>query len=61
MNEPLETRLHRAVLPATLKGKATYPSVGIDDKGFIYVPAIKTDLAARFAQVREQLGVRKVA
>lgn len=61
MNEPLETRLHRVVLPAALKGKVTKPSVGIDDEGFQYVPAIQTNLAETFRRAREELGVRKVA
>ncbi len=61
MTNDLEIKLHHAILPATLKGQITKPTIGLDDKAFTYVPAIKTDLALTFARAREQLGVRKVA
>lgn len=59
MNALLEMKLHKAGLKADLKGRKVEPSVGLDDKGFKYVPAIKTDLRQTFARARAELGVLK--
>jgi hypothetical protein len=60
MNALLQMKLHKASLTPSLKGVKTLPSVGLDDKGFAYTPAISTDLKATYARVRNSLGVRKV-
>jgi hypothetical protein len=60
MSKDLNFDIHHAVLPAALKGRITKPAVGAQDKAFVYVPAIKTDLAETFRRAREALGVRAV-
>lgn len=59
MNSILAMKLHKASLPATLKGRVTKPAVGLQDEAFVYTPAIKTDLRQTFARARAELGVLK--
>jgi hypothetical protein len=61
MKDDMSIKLHHAVLPASLKGRVTKPSVGIDDSKFpgIYVPAVKTNLAQTYARAFAMLGARK--
>lgn len=58
MVNDLEIDIHRAVLPSDLKGRITRPIVGIQDSSFVYVPAIRTNLAETFQKALAQIGER---
>jgi ABC-type enterobactin transport system permease subunit len=55
----LEIKIHHAIIRPTLKGRVTKPAVGIQDSAFVYVPAIKTNLAERFRNVLAGIGERR--
>jgi hypothetical protein len=44
-----------------IKGRVTKPKVGLYSPSFQWVPAVKTDLAARFAPIREQINIQRAA
>lgn len=54
----LEIKLHKAVLPFELDGRKTVPSISLDDKGFTYTPAIKTNIAETWKRAVDAMGER---
>ncbi len=55
----IELELEAAVFKPELKGKLVRPTLGLDDRAFVYVPSLDTDLAETFRKAREGLGERK--
>ncbi len=56
MTNDIEIKLHRPSIKCDLKGRITRPIVGIQSSEFVYVPAIKTNLAETFKKARERLA-----
>lgn len=56
MSNELEIKLHHPSIKPDLKGRITKPLIGIEDKAFVYTPAIRTNLAETFKRVRERFA-----
>jgi hypothetical protein len=55
----IELELEAAVFKPELKGKLVRPTLGLDDRSFVYIQSLNTDLAETFRKAREGLGERK--